>query len=109
MVNGKKIASLRQNRGWDQKELAAIVGVVPSVISRLESEAQSDYKLSVVARVARALGVSVDSLLDGTQQDSVIQLLIPELQEVIQHVASKSVSAQRQVAGILRGYLSTIE
>jgi transcriptional regulator with XRE-family HTH domain len=107
IVDGSKIKALREAKKLDQYELAKAAGVVPSVISRLERNLQGDFKLSVIVSVARVLGVNIDSLLYESTLKSVT--LEPELQIVINEVATLSTNIQKQVAGILRGYLLTLD
>lgn len=54
---------LREERGLSQASLAEISGVPRPTIAHLES-GQANPTLSVVTRVARALDVSVDGLVD---------------------------------------------
>lgn len=58
-LDGKRIAELRRNLGWEQQHLAEAAGVTASVISHLERNIQPDFKLSVVIAVAKALNVTI--------------------------------------------------
>lgn len=107
LVNGEKIAELRQQRGWGQRDLATIAEVDPSVISRLERNLQDDCMLSVVVALAATLGVTIDELLAQGQQTNFTRL-VPELQSEVNQLAQKPIEIQRQAAGILHGYLSTL-
>src|SRR5258708_38169293 len=78
IVNGDKIAELRRQRGWGQRDLAAEAQIDPSVISRLERNLQDDCMLSIVIAIAEALGVTVDELLSKGQHATYLGLA-PEL------------------------------
>jgi transcriptional regulator with XRE-family HTH domain len=110
ILNGVLIRQLREQKGWDQRELARIAQIHPSVLSRLEREVQQDVRLSVVVAVASALNVPITSLI-RENKDLLIssQALIPDLQNSIAILAEQSEGVQKQAAGILKGYLSTIE
>jgi transcriptional regulator with XRE-family HTH domain len=59
------LAKLRKQRGLTQKGLAALASIAQSYVSRLESGECPIEKLSldVAARLAAALGVSIEELL----------------------------------------------
>jgi DNA-binding XRE family transcriptional regulator len=54
-----QIASLRQDAGLSQAELAKRVGTSQQQISRLESPSYEGHSLSMLRRVAEVLGASV--------------------------------------------------
>lgn len=61
MVLGRVVAYLRQQQGWNQGELAELVGSTQSTISRVErGEALPDALL--FRDLARALGTTADGL-----------------------------------------------
>ncbi len=107
-LNTSKIIELRTKRQWEQKDLAQQAEVATSVISRLEQGLQADFKISVVAAVARALEVSVDSLLAEPYQPDTGEIVV-ELSELMVELSHQPKSIQRQAAGILKGYLSTLQ
>src|SRR5215203_1623186 len=63
---GGRIARLRSSKGWNQKELAAKVDVKPAQISKYERGVY-DPSLSILIRLASALGTSTDHLLTGKE------------------------------------------
>src|SRR5689334_8077888 len=93
-INNSKIVELRLQRKWDQKQLAQAAGVAQSVISRLEQGLQADFKISVIAAVAKALGVSVDSLLALPYQPDTGDVVI-ELREVVNEISNLPPVIQR--------------
>jgi transcriptional regulator with XRE-family HTH domain len=108
LINGAKIAELREQKGWGQRELATAAKIDHSVISRLERNLQSDCMVSALSAIAFVLGVSIDELLYEGQQSTYIQL-VPKLQAVVNELSRKDANIQRQAAGILTGYLSTLD
>ena len=54
-----QLASLRKESGLSQKELAKKVGTSQQQISRLESPSYEGHSLSMLRRVAEALGATV--------------------------------------------------
>ena len=61
---GKRLRERREARGWEQTDLARASGVSASVISRLESGERQDVKARIARKLARALGIGVDYLLN---------------------------------------------
>ena len=59
----KRIQELRGARGWSQVELAGKAGISRPYLARLETGRQ-DPRISVLAKIARALHVSVGALVD---------------------------------------------
>ncbi len=62
---GKRIAGLRNRLGWNQKELAGRARLRPARLSTLESGAKRP-NVEELARLAEALGVSLDELWSGS-------------------------------------------
>jgi len=56
----RKIQSLRQRAGLTQKQLAALVGTTPSVISRLEDADYEGHSMAMLRRIAAALNQRVE-------------------------------------------------
>lgn len=67
VVVGKNIRSLRRAAELTQEELAAEVGVDMRYLGGIE-RGQENPSLAVIARIAKALGVSASSLLSETKQ-----------------------------------------
>ena len=74
---GNRIAAARRLRGIRQYELAEQTGVHPVTLSRLEHGNLPGVTLAVVARIAMALGASLDALL-GWQQQTTNGTLSPQ-------------------------------
>ncbi len=65
---GQRIAYYRKLKGLTQKELAELVGIQGKYISRIETGKQAG-KISVLARIAWALGISLKELLGDGEED----------------------------------------
>jgi transcriptional regulator with XRE-family HTH domain len=107
LINAAKIVAYRKGKNWNQSELAKAAQVDVSIISRVERGLQTDGALSTFAAIARALNTTVDDLLIDSQEITA-ETTHFELQEVILELLKKPLYVQRQAAGILRGYLSTL-
>jgi DNA-binding XRE family transcriptional regulator len=61
MSLGKEIKKARIDKGWQQKDLQEATGLSQKYLSQVELD-KVDPRFSVVKRIARALGVSLDTL-----------------------------------------------
>lgn len=104
-IDGRRITTLREQRGWTQAQLAEAAGVTPSVISRLERNLQADFKLGVVVAVADALGVSLDALLGRQVEIEAAGTLVVDLRSVLADLSTYPPAVQQHVAEIMRAYL----
>ena len=73
---GKRIAALRHEKGWKQDELAEKLGVSPQAVSKWEND-QTCPDISLLPLLAKTLGVSVDELLSGKQENTPAVQIIP--------------------------------
>ncbi|GLC88226.1 helix-turn-helix domain-containing protein [Lysinibacillus piscis] len=69
---GKRIVSLRERRGWTQKELANRVNLNVSVMNRIESN-DRPIKDSELLNLANVLEVSTDYLLGRSESSTLSQ------------------------------------
>ena len=67
----RRLRSLRLARGWSLDELAKRAHIGPSTISRIET-GHRRIALDQLVTLARALGTSVDELLDDAPEDDVV-------------------------------------
>ena len=65
---GTRIHKLRQQRKMSQQELARLVGVNQSFISKMESGEQTNPNAETLKHLARALGCTTDYLV-GMYED----------------------------------------
>lgn len=65
-----QLAALRKESGLSQKELATSIGTSQQQISRLESPNYEGHSLSMIRRVAEALGATVRVEVERNKQHS---------------------------------------
>lgn len=111
------LRTIRQERGLDQKALADKANIDPSILSRLERGLQTDLKASILVAIARALNVSIESLLSGearpepkeTSIDYLKSLdLIPELGFAVRQLVDLPNHLQHHIAALLQAYLTNL-
>lgn len=76
---GKRIADLRHEKGWKQDELAEKLGVSPQAVSKWEND-QTCPDISLLPGLANILGITVDELLSGKQENAPVVTMVPEQQ-----------------------------
>jgi transcriptional regulator with XRE-family HTH domain len=79
MAFSDNLKRLRRDKGLSQNELAEITGIKSTHISRMESNEDSDPKLSTIYKLMSALGCSSEALLmDGGKigTDGVLKISI---------------------------------
>ena len=77
MTIGKRIAALRRETNLKQDDLAQILEVSPQAVSKWEND-QTCPDISLLPKLAKILGVSVDELLSGKQEAQPVVTLVPE-------------------------------
>ena len=73
---GMSIALYRKEKGLKQDELAEILGVSPQAVSKWEND-QTCPDISLLPKLSKILGVTVDELLSGKQAATAVRL-VPE-------------------------------
>ncbi|MBV9332651.1 MAG: helix-turn-helix transcriptional regulator, partial [Candidatus Eremiobacteraeota bacterium] len=68
MTLGKRIAARRRALGWSQNELARRAEVNHPTLYKIEADQRLNPSISVVVRVARALGTTAEALY-GLERD----------------------------------------
>ena len=61
---GKRIAALREQRGWKQRRLTEEAGISTTFLSEIENDKRS-MSFDVLLRIADALGTSLDYIVKG--------------------------------------------
>lgn len=61
---GRRIAELREAKGWTQEVLAERVKMATQNVARLE-QGRSDFRVSTLVRISRVLGVDVRALFEA--------------------------------------------
>ena len=74
---GKRIATLRREKNLKQDDLAQMLEVSPQAVSKWEND-QTCPDISLLPKLAKILGVSVDELLSGKQELQPVVTLVPE-------------------------------
>lgn len=74
---GKRIATLRREKNLKQEDLAQMLEVSPQAVSKWEND-QTCPDISLLPKLAKILGVSVDELLSGKQELQPVVTLVPE-------------------------------
>ena len=77
MTIGKRIAALRREKNLKQDDLAQMLEVSPQAVSKWEND-QTCPDISLLPKLAKTLGVSVDELLSGKQEPQPVVTLVPE-------------------------------
>jgi transcriptional regulator with XRE-family HTH domain len=75
---GSRISSLREYRGWTQKQLAERAGISVTFLSDVENDKPKSVSADVLFRLAGALGSTLDYLMTGrgpsTRQEETISI-----------------------------------
>ena len=77
MTIGKRIAALRREKNLKQDDLAQMLEVSPQAVSKWEND-QTCPDISLLPKLAKILGVSVDELLSGKPELQPVVTLVPE-------------------------------
>ena len=77
MTIGKRIAALRREKNLKQDDLAQMLEVSPQAVSKWEND-QTCPDISLLPKLAKSLGISVDELLSGKQEVQPVVTLVPE-------------------------------
>ena len=73
---GKRISALRREKGLKQEDIAQALDVSSQAVSKWEND-QSCPDISLLPKLAKLLGVSVDTLLSGEEEKPAVEL-VPE-------------------------------
>lgn len=79
MTIGKRIAALRREKGLKQDDLAGMLEVSPQAVSKWEND-QTCPDISLLPGLANILGITVDELLSGKQENAPVVTMVPEQQ-----------------------------
>lgn len=101
---GQRIKAAREDRGLTQEQLAENVGLSPMHISVIERGVKPP-KLDTFVRIANALGVSADLLL----QDSVENTAKVVISDISRMVEGQPKQTQQLIAHCIRAYIEGSE
>ena len=79
MTIGKRIAALRREKGLKQDDLAGMLEVSPQAVSKWEND-QTCPDISLLPGLANILGITVDELLSGKQENAPVVTMVSEQQ-----------------------------
>jgi transcriptional regulator with XRE-family HTH domain len=73
-IFGQRVTRIREERGLTQQELATKAGTSYQTIWRIENGKHAEPGIYIARRIARALGVSLDFLVDlyGENNDTTV-------------------------------------
>ncbi len=89
---GKRIQTIRKEKGLSLSDLAAKAGIAKSYLSSIERDIQSNPSVQFLEKIAAVLDISVQSLLNAeVNEDS----LDPEWIKLAQEAAESGVSKEQ--------------
>jgi len=97
---GRRIATLRQQRGYPQERLAERIGIEPVTLSRLETGHRA-VSITSASRMADALGVGLGDLLD-VQRPLPESEQPPEAAELVREFTGLSAPRRELVLRLVR-------
>ncbi len=86
---GKKLRTLRSQRGYSQQQVADAINVSRQYISKLEGDEDIMPSLDVALRIARLFGVEVDTFIEDAPlapQPRSINTIMSELDQAIKEI-----------------------
>ena len=89
MTLGKRIATLRKEKGIKQEELAQMLDISGQAVSKWENDLTCP-DINTLPKLAQILGVTVDELLSGKKESSVV-ILPEEQRKNIKHMTLRLV------------------
>ena len=72
MTLGKRIAARRAALGWSQNELARRAEVNHPTLYKIESDQRPNPSISVIVRIARALGTTAEALYGVEREETLL-------------------------------------
>ena len=80
MSLGHNLYSIRIKNGLTQERLAELCGLTVNFVSRIERGKATRVSVFTVQKIAKALGVSIDTLMDDKKIESLKELRPNQLQ-----------------------------
>ncbi len=98
---GQRLAAFRKAAGFTQEELSSEIGVSRRMIAYYEGETQHP-PTTILPRLAQALGVSVDELLNGNgRREAPTRPMSNRLQRKLQELEKLGAKEKRQALQLL--------
>lgn len=79
---GENIKTCREQMGLNQHDLEEKSGISRTQISRLESGKQNNPQIETIVAISTALGISIEKLVFGTENNKDINYMLKALQEL---------------------------
>lgn len=64
----KNLKKIRIEKGWSQEKLAKEAGISYNTLIKIERGAIKNPKIDTIIKIANALGVSIDELIEGKKK-----------------------------------------
>ena len=111
---GKKIRSVRMRKGMSQSMLAEMVEVSPPYISCIENGVKN-ASIETLVKIANALQVSIDELLDDNLEDNLIasprafEVVLSDCNEYEKRILLDMVSSMKKALRDNRSYFPKVK
>lgn len=104
MTLGVKVKQTRENLGMNQKQLAEASGITQATISRIESGQVKESKSESLKRLAKALGITVDYLVGGTDNLTPNDIIRsdPTALHILKGYEKLSITGRKQLENFVR-------
>lgn len=103
---GLRIKELREGRRLTQGQLAYLAKISRNHLWRIEKGERPKVGAEILARIAAALGVSVEDLLGGDQSEPLTQLqLDPGVVELAARLSALPAARRAQAINVMNGVL----
>src|SRR4051812_10057612 len=101
-----RLKELREAKGWTQGQLSTYSGVERPLISKIETGLTKNPGADKLMKLAKALDVSVDSLIDAKREPAEA-----ELDDLVIYLSASKVDAKtlRQIRRIAEGLIAENE
>lgn len=86
---GKRIKTLREEKGWSLRDLERETGVSRSMLSMYERGRTKKISMEALQGIARALGVPVEDLVEESVEDETLKALGQSFRVVLLKKASE--------------------
>jgi transcriptional regulator with XRE-family HTH domain len=105
MSFGKRLKATRENKGFNKSELAEAIGIHYSQLGRYERD-ESTPTADTLKRLANALGVSADYLMNGTAKEMAEDSFKDKnLMNLFNRISGLGVEDKKVVTSLIDAYL----
>jgi transcriptional regulator with XRE-family HTH domain len=108
---GAALREARERAGLSQSALGQLAGLAPNMISRIESGERPNPQFATIARIAKAIGVSLDTIAadcglmpkGGPAMDSGNAIVVGDLLAIAREVANLQERVGSTISKLNRG------